>query len=151
GRAGRRYKLHRGLRTAGHQEMAADLPVPGTRSALSSWTAVFLLCCTLCWLLRSFALAFLRYKVSSISWSFSWCPTLSNAKRDAAFGKQHVCLPPPELPYRWPLGADRIRDLWTSNAEGRLLPFLCSIAKNYEPRNMLSQYLLFGPRAFHIL
>lgn len=34
---------------------------------------------------------------------------------------------------------------------GRLLAFLCSIAKDYEPRNSLSQYLLFGPRAFHTL
>ena len=33
----------------------------------------------------------------------------------------------------------------------RLLPFLCTIADNYEPRNMLSQYLAIGPRAYHIL
>ena len=33
----------------------------------------------------------------------------------------------------------------------RLLDFLCSVADNYEPRNMLSQNLLFGPRAYHIL
>ena len=32
-----------------------------------------------------------------------------------------------------------------------LLDFLCSVADDYEPRNMLSQYLLFGPRAYHIL
>jgi len=38
-----------------------------------------------------------------------------------------------------------------SNAEGRLLAFLCSIAKDYEPRNNLYQYLLIGPRAFHVL
>ncbi|KAF2113015.1 n-alkane-inducible cytochrome P450 [Lophiotrema nucula] len=72
-------------------------------------------------------------------------------KAHTAYGQRHGCLPPPELPYDWPLGIDRIKQLWVSNAEGRLLEFLCSIAKDYEPRNMLSQYLLVGPRAYHIL
>ncbi|CZR56279.1 probable cytochrome P450 alkane hydroxylase [Phialocephala subalpina] len=72
-------------------------------------------------------------------------------RADATFGRRHRCQPPPELPYRWPLGLDRIKELWDSNSEGRLLAFLCSIAKDYEPRNNLSQYLLVGPRAFHIL
>jgi hypothetical protein len=49
------------------------------------------------------------------------------------------------------LGIDRIKELWDSNADGHLLAFLCSIAKNYEPRNMLYQHLLIGPRAFHVL
>ncbi|OAP59055.1 hypothetical protein AYL99_06353 [Fonsecaea erecta] len=71
--------------------------------------------------------------------------------KDAAFGHRVQCMPPPELPNKWPLGIDRICELWTSNAEGRLLSFLYSIAKDYEPRNMLSQYLLLGPRAFHVL
>jgi hypothetical protein len=57
----------------------------------------------------------------------------------------------PELTKRWPLGIDRIKELWESNAEGRLLAFLCSIAKNYELGNMLYQLLLIGPRAFHAL
>lgn len=64
---------------------------------------------------------------------------------------QHGCELPPELPKRWPLGIDRIKELWTSNSEGRLLAFLCSIAIEYEPGNSLFQYLLFGPRAFHVL
>ncbi|KAK3308480.1 uncharacterized protein B0T15DRAFT_572645 [Chaetomium strumarium] len=38
-----------------------------------------------------------------------------------------------------------------SNAAGRLLAFLCSIADRYEPGNNLYQYLLIGPRAYHIL
>jgi hypothetical protein len=38
-----------------------------------------------------------------------------------------------------------------SNAEGRLLEFLCSVAEEYEPGNSISQYFLFGPRAFHVL
>jgi hypothetical protein len=46
------------------------------------------------------------------------------------------------LPKKWPLGIDRIKELWDSNAEGRLLAFLCGIAKDYEPRNNLSQYLV---------
>ncbi|RDL38712.1 uncharacterized protein BP5553_03052 [Venustampulla echinocandica] len=70
-------------------------------------------------------------------------------RADAALGLRHRCQPPPELP--WPLGLDRIKELWDSNSEGHLLAFLCSIAKNYEPRNNLSQFLLVGPRAFHIL
>ncbi|KAF2177492.1 cytochrome P450 [Zopfia rhizophila CBS 207.26] len=70
---------------------------------------------------------------------------------DTAFGRQHGCQLPPELPKRWPLGIDRIKELWDSNADGRLLAFLCSIAKDYEPRNNLCQYLLVGPRAFHVL
>jgi hypothetical protein len=72
-------------------------------------------------------------------------------KADTTFGRRRRCQPPPELPKRWPLGIDRIKELWDSNSKGRLLAFLCSIAKDYEPRNNLSQYLLFGPRAFHIL
>ncbi|RFU28119.1 hypothetical protein B7463_g8229, partial [Scytalidium lignicola] len=72
-------------------------------------------------------------------------------RADTAFGRRHGCHLPPELPKRWPLGIDRIKELWDSNAEGRLLAFLCSIAKDYEPRNNLYQYLLVGPRAFHVL
>lgn len=68
-----------------------------------------------------------------------------------AFGAQHNCQRPPELPYRWPLGVDRLKELWESNSEGRLLAFLCSMAKNYEPGNNLTQWLLFGPRTFQTL
>ncbi|KAK9788187.1 putative Cytochrome P450 [Seiridium cardinale] len=72
-------------------------------------------------------------------------------REDLALGQKHGCQLPPELPKRWPLGIDRIKELWDSNAEGRLLAFLCSIAKDYEPRNNLYQFLLVGPRAFHVL
>ncbi|KAL9046879.1 MAG: hypothetical protein Q9214_000405 [Letrouitia sp. 1 TL-2023] len=72
-------------------------------------------------------------------------------RADTTVGARHGCLPPPQLPNRWPLGLDWITALWNSDAEQHLLKFLCSIADGYEPRNMLSQYLLFGPRAFHIL
>lgn len=58
---------------------------------------------------------------------------------------------PPELTKKWPLGIDRIKQLWDSNEDGRLLAFLCSIAKDYDGRNNLCQHLLFGPRAYHIL
>lgn len=70
---------------------------------------------------------------------------------DLAFGAKHGCQLAPELTKRWPLGIDRIRDLWRTNAEGRLLAYLCEVAAEYEPRNNLTQYLLVGPRAFHIL
>ncbi|KAK2753244.1 hypothetical protein FQN54_007935 [Arachnomyces sp. PD_36] len=72
-------------------------------------------------------------------------------RANAALAKSKGCQLPPELPKRWPLGIDRIKELWDSNSEGRLLAFLCSVAKDYEPRNNLYQFLLFGPRAFHIL
>lgn len=72
-------------------------------------------------------------------------------QRDSKLGRQNGCELPPELPKKWPLGIDRIKELWTSNAEGRLLAFLCSVANDYEPGNSLCQYLLFGPRAFHVL
>lgn len=58
---------------------------------------------------------------------------------------------PPELTKKWPLGIDRIKQLWGSNADGHLLAFLCSIAKDYDGPNNLCQHLLFGPRAYHIL
>ncbi|KAJ5255207.1 hypothetical protein N7505_010358 [Penicillium chrysogenum] len=72
-------------------------------------------------------------------------------RNDSALGAQHGCALPPELPKKWPLGIDRIKDLWETNADGRLLAYLCKVAEDYEPRNNLSQYLLFGPRAFHVL
>ncbi|KAK3352443.1 cytochrome P450 [Lasiosphaeria hispida] len=72
-------------------------------------------------------------------------------RADTLHGREHGCELPPELPKRWPLGVDRIKELWDSNADGRLLAFLCSIARDYEPRNMLCQHLLIGPRAFHVL
>lgn len=76
---------------------------------------------------------------------------LTSWQADTAYGNQFGCQMPPELPKRWPLGIDRIKELWDSNADGRLLAFLCSVADDYEPRNNLCQYLLFGPRAYHIL
>ena len=72
-------------------------------------------------------------------------------KADIDLGTRHGCSPPPQLPNRWPLGIDRLKELWDSDSKGQLLPFLCSVAIDYEPRNMLSQYLLFGPRVWHIL
>lgn len=70
---------------------------------------------------------------------------------DVDFGNRHGCLPPPQLPNKWPLGVDRLRELWYWNSEGHLLSFLCHLAKDYEPRNNLSQFMLFGPRVFHTL
>lgn len=70
---------------------------------------------------------------------------------DFVLGLKHGCLPPPQLPNQWPLGIDWIRKLWRSDSEQHLLAFLCAIADGYEPRNNLFQYLLVGPRAFHVL
>ena len=52
---------------------------------------------------------------------------------------------------QWPLGLDWLTKLFKADSKMHLLDFLCSVADNYEPRNMLSQYLLVGPRAYHIL
>ncbi|KAL3480618.1 cytochrome P450 [Aspergillus californicus] len=82
----------------------------------------------------------------------STIPTFSAGhQKDSILGRQRGCELPPEPPKKWPLGIDRIKELWTSNSDGRLLAFLCSVAENYEPGNSLCQYLLFGPRAFHVL
>ncbi|KAK5662661.1 hypothetical protein OQA88_8577 [Cercophora sp. LCS_1] len=90
------------------------------------------------------ALAFVRLLLTAVR---KW----REYRADTLYGLRHGCQLPPELPKRWPLGVDRIKELWESNADGRLLAFLCSIAKDYDPRKNLCQYLLVGPRAFHVL
>ena len=67
------------------------------------------------------------------------------------FARRHGCQPPPELTKRWPLGIDRIKQIWDTNSDGRLLAFLCAVAEEYEPFITISQYLLIGPRAYHVL
>jgi hypothetical protein len=54
------------------------------------------------------------------------------------------------LPKRWPLSLDRIKQIWEANAKGHLLEFFCDIAKDYELRNVVSQYFMFGPRCYNI-
>ena len=81
-------------------------------------------------------------------WARTW---LTRRQTAVAFGRKYGCLPPPQLPNQWPLGIEWIRKLWQSDSEQHLLAFLCSIADGYEPRNNLFQYLLVGPRAFHVL
>jgi hypothetical protein len=73
------------------------------------------------------------------------------SQADVALGARHGCQPPPQLPNRWVLGIDHLKELRDADSDGRLLAFLCSIAKDYEPYNNLSQFLLFGPRMFHTL
>ena len=70
---------------------------------------------------------------------------------DTAYGTSHGCLPPPQLPNKLPLGIDWMRKLFRYDSEQRLLAFLCSIADTYEPRNTLSQFLIVGPRNYHVL
>jgi hypothetical protein len=101
--------------------------------------------------LYQFTREYLEYRVSRASTEARLTFDLMILQADIALGHRHGCKPPPELPKRWPLGIDRIKELWDSDAEGRLLAFLCAVAKDYEPRNNLSQYLLIGPRAFHVL
>ena len=92
----------------------------------------------------------------SLSLSFIWiCYSVVTKyieyRSDLAYGRKHNCAPQPQLYNRWPLGIDWLRALWQSDSQQRLLAFLCRIADDYEPRNNLSQYFLFGPRAHHIL
>ncbi|EEP76094.1 hypothetical protein UREG_00942 [Uncinocarpus reesii 1704] len=70
---------------------------------------------------------------------------------DTAFGRRLGCQLPPELTKRLPFGIDRIKDLWETDSKGKLLAYLCDVAEQYEPGNNLTQYLLVGPRAFHVL
>ncbi|KAJ6095743.1 hypothetical protein N7486_006489 [Penicillium sp. IBT 16267x] len=77
--------------------------------------------------------------------------SLNKYQKDSSLGAQYGCELPAELSKKWLLGIDRIKDLWQTNAQGRLLKYLCEIAEDYEPQNNLTQYLLFGPRAFHLL
>ena len=76
---------------------------------------------------------------------------LTALQEDTRLGARHGCQPPPQLPNRWPLGIDRLKELWYWNSKQHLLAFLCSLADEYEPRNNLSQFMLFGPRVFHTL
>jgi hypothetical protein len=71
----------------GLQEMAADLPLQATGFALLRWTAVFLLLCTLSWLLWSVAFAFLRYKVSFIPLSRSQYRFLATQRKILLSGR----------------------------------------------------------------
>jgi hypothetical protein len=72
-------------------------------------------------------------------------------KADVRFSRKNGCKEVPELPKRWPLGLDRIKQIWQANASGRLLEFFCDIARDYEPGNIVSQYFMFGPRCYNIL
>ncbi|KAI9150093.1 n-alkane-inducible cytochrome P450 [Paramyrothecium foliicola] len=76
---------------------------------------------------------------------------LNRYKVGVALTQEHKCELPPKLPNRWPLGIDRLKQIWNANAEQRLLAFFCTVADEYEPGNTLYQFLLFGPRAFHVL
>ncbi|PHH91902.1 hypothetical protein CDD83_9845 [Cordyceps sp. RAO-2017] len=118
-----------------------------------------MLCAPCVRLARPFVLSGIRQHTAIQSWQLSTAFDLTGWKRkahksvqeDPLIGRRHDCHPPPELPKRWPLGTDRIKQLWDSNADGRLLAFLCSVAKDYEPQNSLCQFLLFGPRAYHVI
>ncbi|KAI0556125.1 cytochrome P450 [Xylaria curta] len=101
------------------------------------------------WLSKRSRVLFLLYSASYlILQGRKW---YQESKANNELSRRHNCQLPPELPKRWPLGIDRIKELWDSNAEGKLLAFLCSVAKDYEPRNNLYQFLLVGLRAFHVL
>ncbi|KAM7188502.1 cytochrome P450 52A13 [Naviculisporaceae sp. PSN 640] len=77
--------------------------------------------------------------------------TLREYHKDTIFGRENGCQLPPKLTMRWPLGIDRLFEVWRANSEGRLLAYFNAVAKEYEPGNNLYQYLLFGPGQFHVL
>ena len=41
--------------------------------------------------------------------------------------------------------------MFQKDAEGHLLQFFSSVADKYEPGDMVSQFFLFGPRAYHVM
>lgn len=113
-------------------------------------------------LIAIFCVAYsIRYAVSTrleyLVCLFSTVPSLrdyftdSIPQADLKFADKHDCKPAPDLPKKWPLALDRILQIWHANADGQLLEFFCKIAKDYEPRNMVSQYFLFGPRSYNVL
>jgi hypothetical protein len=85
---------------------------------------------------------------SSYRWPYS---SNSPIKVYQALAQKNNCSLPPELSRRWPLGIDRIKQIWDANMEERLLAFLCTVADAYAPLNTIYQVLLLGPRAFHNL
>ncbi|KAH7040026.1 cytochrome P450 [Microdochium trichocladiopsis] len=72
-------------------------------------------------------------------------------KSDARLNREHGCQLPRELEKKWPLGIDRLKQIWDANSDGRLLKFFCDIARDFEPLNNSYQFFLVGPRTFHIL
>lgn len=95
----------------------------------------------------------LAYSVSHVLHPFylqtRHCPNKIQA--DLHLAQKHNCQLPPELKKQWPLGIDRLKQIWDANSEGRLLKFFCGIAKDFEPFNNSYQLFLVGPRTFHIL
>jgi hypothetical protein len=87
------------------------------------------------YLLYAMAQRFLDYQVSFPDTMVFSLVYMNQA--DTRFGREHDCRLPPELPKWWPLNIDTIKELWASNADGRLLVFICSMAKDYESRNKL--------------
>ena len=77
------------------------------------------------------------------------CPDKEQADLDLA--QKHNCQLPPELKKKWPLGIDRLKQIWDANSAGCLLKFFCDVAKDFEPLNNSYQFFLVGPRTFHIL
>ncbi|KAK3372572.1 n-alkane-inducible cytochrome P450 [Podospora didyma] len=64
------------------------------------------------------------------------------------YGLKHGCKPPPSIPNRWPLGIDRLKQIWDADARGNLMEEINSFVDDY-PTNMLSQFFLAGPRSYH--
>ncbi len=94
--------------------------------------------------------SYLEYQVAFSS-RFAQFHGFNEKQADTAYGTSHGCLPPPQLPNNLPLGIDWMRKLFHYDSEQRLLAFLCSIADRYEPHNTLSQFLIVGPRNYHVL
>ena len=133
--------------------MKNDLYI-SVREACSEFSpGALLLTLLLSFLIYMFSLllkGYLEYKVAFSS-RFAQFYGFDEEQADTALGTSHGCLPPPELPNHLPLGIDWLRKLFRYDSEQHLLAFLCSIADNYEPRNTLSQFLIVGPRNYHVI
>ncbi|KAJ9607305.1 hypothetical protein H2200_008378 [Cladophialophora chaetospira] len=67
-------------------------------------------------------------------------------RRETSFGRAKDCLPPPELPYEWPLGIDRIKQLWVPTQRVAFCLFSAQSPKIMSPETCFPNYG-FGVRA----
>ena len=64
-------------------------------------------------------------------------------KADKIYGDQHGCLPAPRLQNEWPLGLDRIKQIWDADADSRLMELFLMHFRRWG--NTLEQVFLGTP------
>ncbi|KAH0430176.1 cytochrome p450 alkane [Colletotrichum camelliae] len=74
----------------------------------------------------------------------------AHPQRDTAYGYKHGYKPPIMIHNRWPLGIDRMWQLWEADGRKQLLKTIFEVAEEF-PQGVISQFFLFGPRSHNIL